>query len=142
MNRQSNSTRRTINEIIAFLNDLTVPDGLSKAQAWRFKKKYGSGAYVVKNDLLFFKDPKDGLEKQVIASEDRETTLNALFTNPATMGTSRDHMFKRVFKTYIGISRRQVQEFLLRQPSYQIHRRVRRNPVVKPIVAKHANSHW
>lgn len=39
-------------------------------------------------------------------------------------------------------TKKQVQEFLLKQPSYQIHRRVRRHPVVKPIVASRPNQHW
>ena len=51
-------------------------------------------------------------------------------------------MFGRVFSMYVGIPRRRVNDFLLRQPSYQVHRRVRRAPVIKPIISKRPNAHW
>src|ERR1700742_3892771 len=65
-----------------------------------------------------------------------------LFNNPGTTATSRDWMFGRVFSMYASIPRRTINEFLLHQPSYQVHRRVRRAPIIKPIVSKRPNAHW
>lgn len=140
--RQYAYSNKTINQIQAFLTDQVVPDGLSKSQEYRWRKRFGNGNYTLVSGKVHYKDPKDGNNKRVIPSEEREQLLQEYYNNPSTMGTSRDQFFHKLFNEFHGITKQQVQEFLLRQPSYQIHRRVRRHPVVKPIVVTTPNQHW
>ena len=51
-------------------------------------------------------------------------------------------MFSRVFSMYVGISRRKINDFLLRQPFYQVYKRVRKDFVIKPVISKRPNTHW
>lgn len=140
--RQYTYTKSTISQIHAFLDKMVIPTGLSKSQEYRWKKRFGNGKYLLLQNAVYYKDPKDGNNKKVIPVEEKEQLLQGYFNNPSTMGTSRDQFFQRIFHDFHGITKKQVQEFLLRQPSYQIHRRVRRHPVVKPIVATRPNQHW
>ena len=126
-------------ELVSQIEDLVqsgrVDQSWSKSKQYRFKKKYGFG-YEYTGGKLWFNDSVDGQKKELIPEDKIEEVLMTMFNNPSTTATSRDWMFKRVFLMYVGIPRRTVNDFLLRQPSYQVHRRVRRAPIIKPIVSK------
>ena len=140
--KQRHFTNDEINHVINYLVKGDIPLGLSKSAKYRFVTRYGKGNYKVSlNNQLVFVDG-DKHEKTVIPSENAYNVMEQLYKDPATMGTSRDNFFDRIYQTYYGISRRQVQDFLMKQPSYQVHRRVRKGRVVKPIVSKRVNSHW
>lgn len=140
--RQYMYTNQSLDQIYAFLHKQVIPQDLSKSQVYRWKKRFGNGHYLLSEGHVYYRDPKDGINKKVIPVQEREQVLQRYFNDPATMGTSRDHFFQRIFRDFHGITKEQVQEFLLRQPSYQLHRRVRRHPVVKPIIASRPNQHW
>jgi len=133
-------TQEKITQISNFLQHDIIPQQFTLAQKNRLKKL--SNNYQLIEEKLFFFDLLSNITKKVISQEEKDVLLQKLFEDPATTGTSRDHFFQRVYATYHGISRRQVDAFLKKQPSYQAHRRVRKAPVIKPIITKRPNAHW
>ena len=136
--RQRHFTIQEVQKVLHYLNYGTISADLGKSAKHRFITRYGSGNYktAVDGKTLLFKT------KIVVTEDLADELMTKLYKDPATMGTSRDNFFSRIYQTYYGISRRQVQDFLMKQPSYQVHRRVRKGRVVKPIISKRVNSHW
>ena len=72
--------------------------------------------------------------KRVIPGEEIEAVLNAEYTDPEVGFKSHTPFFKHIRSKYVGISSKDVTEFLQWQNSHTIHKPVRRS-VVKPILS-------
>ena len=79
--------------------------------------------------------------KLLIPENKIDEVLTKLYRDPVTSINSRDKLYEIVSDRYVGISRRAVQDFLLKQEAYQIHLPSIKHKVVKPIVIKQNLQH-
>ncbi len=104
-----------------------IPKGSRFAQ-YRFKNHYSLADWSVKGDKLYFKS------KEIIQDSEISKVLKSLYDNPTTMVKGRDRFYSRVAEKYAGISKETVMQFLQNQETYQLHRAVYKQKVVKPIL--------
>lgn len=72
--------------------------------------------------------------KRVIPAEDVQGFLTKTYDDPATGMRGRDALYNKIAATNVGISRRQVAQFLADQETAQVHQQVKKQPVSRPAV--------
>jgi hypothetical protein len=78
---------------------------------------------------------------KVIPAENIDEFLTDLYKNPKTGFTGGTKMYAYIKRHYIGISRRQVQEWINRNEIEQIHAAPRKQNVARPIVVSKPLAH-
>ena len=100
----------------------------------KFKK------FKVENNKLYYEDPEHKLE--VIARADVEDTLKRLYADEDfSVGSGQNSLYFKVRDKYLNIKRNDVAEFLKRQPTFQMTRKVRHH-INKPIRATYPNERF
>lgn len=76
-------------------------------------------------------------------NDEQEAVLRRLYYDEHYAGQGRDRIFWALQEKYpeLKVSRRQVQDWLLRQTSYQMHRAPPKRASVRPVVSTKAGSY-
>ena len=94
--------------------------------------------YTIQGDRVFV---KLGTEELEIVPESRiSAILNKMYADPMTIG-GRDKIYERIKEKYVGISRRNIMEYLKNQETWQLRKNVPKNHVTRPIISKGVGSH-
>ena len=134
-------SRANLDDVIDFLKNGNVPDGLTPLQKSTFLKRYGSGEFVLKGrgGKTIVYTP---LALELVCTDDVEKTLAALYKDPKIgTGSGIKSFYGKVIEKYAGINRTQVAAFLQKQTPYQLTKAPPR-PVNKPIIADYPNHRW
>lgn len=99
-------TRSLVDEIKQFLLDGTVPERLCRSDYYKFKKRYSTNEWKLKDKKLYHQ------EREVIPVEDVPETLDRLYHDPEYMQTSANRFYSRIAVDFAGISRTRVGEYL------------------------------
>ena len=98
-----------------------------------FKRK--SKLFRLEDDKLFCQ------HLEVVYDKDKEHILKKLYETDNAVGKGIINFYKLVVSHYLNISREEVRDFLLQQPSYQMTRQIQHR-TNKPITASAPNLTW
>jgi transposase InsO family protein len=93
--------------------------------------------FILKDNALFYEPEK----LFVIKNDDKESILKQEYSSPNSAGLGYRQFYYLIASKYLNIKRKDVQDFLNRQPTYQITRQSS-HFINKPILAKHCNERW
>ena len=123
--QQYNYTKENINHIINYLTTKTIPPKLNARQRKAFVEKFGKDFTVEKN-LLIYKP----LNLIAVPSDDesiKNKVLQQVYKSPQALGKGQNNFHQLVLQKYLGIKRKDVIDFLKKQPSYQMYQVAPRN---------------
>ena len=123
--QQYNFTKENINNIIAFIKNKTLPPKLNTRQANAFIKKFKQDFVVVKGNLVY-----EPLNLIAVPSDDekiKQKVLEQVYKSPQALGKGQNNFHQLVLQKYLGIKRKDVIEFLKKQPTYQMYQSSPRN---------------
>lgn len=134
-------SRELINNIIAYLENGTVPSGISRQAEWRWRNHYtAENGYQIET-LKKLKILKlHG--RPVIAKDQIPAMLQGMYNDPTTSRNGRDSFYNHVQSRYAGIPKEEVHSWLKRQETYQLHRSHFTEKVVRPIVVKQPGKYF
>lgn len=81
-------------------------------------------------------------ERRVVPEGKGDDVLRKIYEDPSTGLFGRDRLFDRVKRTYVGISKRDVEAFVKARKEAQIHAPVRRQKIRTPILARAPFRRW
>lgn len=119
-------------QILNFKLTSKVPEK-SRFAEYRFKQHFDNENWTVKNNKLYFKNSQNNI-LTVVKNSEVDSILEKLYNDPRTMLNGRDRFYARVSQDYAGITKVQVMNFLKRHETYQLHRPVYKQKVVRPII--------
>jgi hypothetical protein len=137
MNRLNNlfPTDETIDMVKEYIRTKLIPPEIKSS--YHFQKKYKH--FKLNNDGELLYEP---LKLVVVKKANIEGILANLYKNDKNaLGKGIVNFYKYVCSKYINIKRKDIQEFLKKQPNYQMNKRITHR-VNKPIIAKAPNSLW
>ena len=123
--QQYNYTKENINRIINYLKTKTIPPKFNARQRKAFVEKFEKDFTVEKN-LLVYKP----LNLIAVPSDDeniRKKVLQQVYKSPQALGKGQNNFHQLVLQKYLGIRRKDVIDFLKKQPSYQMYQVAPRN---------------
>lgn len=104
-------THTLVNEIKRFLLDDTVPERLCRTDYYKFKKRYSTNEWEIREKKLYHQ------EREVVPEEEVQ---NRLFHDPKYTQTSPNRFYSRIAGEFAEISRSKVAEFLFTQRTAQM----------------------
>jgi len=121
-----------------FLTTKTLNVDWTEYKKATFKNRYTPKKWKVVNDKLIYTP----LNLQAVYNSDISNTLIQLYEDPKVgIGMAIRSLYNKVIDQYLGIKRKNVEEFLRGQTSYQLTRDPER-VVNKPIITEYPNDRW
>ena len=80
--------------------------------------------------------------KQIIFQEDLQTFIHEFYDNPMTCLIGRGRLFDKIYRKYLGVSRRAVEEYLRNSQTSQIHTQVKKVVISRPIIFRKPLAAW
>ena len=137
MNRLNNlfPTDETIDIVKEYIQTKHIPPEIKSP--YHFKNKYKK--FILNNENKLVYEP---LSLKVVKKADIKHILADLFKNDKNaLGKGIVNFYKYICSKYINIKRKDIEDFLKKQPNYQMNQRITHR-VNKPIIAKAPNSIW
>ena len=125
-----------INDVKSYIQTHIYPIDLKT----NYKKKLYDNkwkGFILKDNALFYEPEK----LVVIENADKERILKQEYNSPNSAGLGYRQFYYLIASKYLNIKRKEVQEFLNKQPTYQITRQSS-HFINKPILASHCNERW
>ena len=116
--QQYNWTKQNILNIKNFLEDKQIPPKMNTRQANAFINKFKQDFKIQKNNLIY-----EPLNLTVVPSDDekiKNKILTSIYKSPQALGKGQNNFHQLVLQKYLGIKRKDVIDFLKRQPAYQM----------------------
>ena len=130
-------THESINNISDFLKLGEVPMGLDKRQLKKFLNRFSTNWEIQDGALVF-----TPLELEAIATEDIDPLLKEIYADPVmSLAKGINAFYDCIRKSYVGITRKDVTNFLKLQEDYQLTF-VKKKVAQKPIYATYPNEKW
>ena len=123
--QQYNWTKANIENIKTFLETKEPPSDLTPRQKKSFEEKYRKDFVVEKGKLIY-----KPLRLIVVPSDDesiKEKVLNQVYKSPQALGKGQNNFHQLVLQKYLGIKRKDVIQYLKKQPGYQMYQTTPRN---------------
>lgn len=79
---------------------------------------------------------------EVVPEEDIETVLENIYKNPKLGYSGGQKLWTYVWQHYLGITSRDVREFLKKYETHQLHQGIHAAHVTKPIIVSRPGRHW
>ena len=113
-----------------YLLNGTIPNNINtNFKHKRFIDKYKD--FELKNNKIYFTP----LNLEVIPNNKKQETLKHFYDSNQAIGNGKINFYKKIIDRYLNIKRKDTDEFINRQPIYQINKEAR-HIVNKPIMAK------
>ena len=126
-----------LNIVKQFLQTKTLPDSWSDNKVITFKRRYGKN-WKLENDKIIY-TPKN---LEVVYKSDISNTLLNLYQDPKVgIGMAIRSFYNKVVDKYLGIKRKDVEEFIRGQTSYQLTKAPTKI-TNKPIITEYPNDRW
>ena len=123
--QQYNYSQENINHIINYLKTKTLPPKLNARQRKAFVTKFGKD-FAVEKDLLLYK-PLNLIAIPSNNEKMKNKVLEQVYKSPQALGKGQNNFHQLVLQKYLGIKRKDVIEFLKKQPAYQMYQSSPRN---------------
>ena len=117
-----------IEKVKQYILNKVLPSFKTNFQRDRFLEKYKH--FVVENNKLIYKP----LNLEVIPNDKRDETLKAFYDDLKAVGAGKTSFYKKISSNYLNINRAYCEEFISKQPTYQMNTE-QRHIVNKPILA-------
>ena len=117
--QQYNYSHENINHIINYLKTKTLPPKLNPRQRKAFVTKFGKD-FAVEKDLLIYK-PLNLIAIPSNNEKMKNKVLEQVYKSPKALGKGQNNFHQLVLQKYLGIKRKDVIEFLKKQPAYQMY---------------------
>jgi len=125
-----------IDIVKTYLRRRILPNDFSHYQ--RIHLQYQYKDFEMRGNDIYYKP----LNLKVIPESKKQETLTDLYNNPAYgTGAGIRSFYNKVNGKYLGIKRKDVEEFLKNQQFYQLTKS-KPNVVNRPIIAKYPNHRW
>ena len=125
-----------LNIIKKFLRTKRFPDDFSDYEKMHTRIQYKD--FEVRGNDLYYKP----LNLKAVPESEKLNVLKELYDDPATgIGAGIRSFYNKVADKYIGIKRKDIEEFLKNQQYYQLTKGIK-NVVNRPIIAKYPNHRW
>ena len=133
-------TKQNINNIIDYVKTKQLPSSLKTlSQKKAFVEKFGTDFITVKGNLVY-----KPLNLIAVPSDDdaiKDRVLTQVYKSPEALGKGQNALHSLVLTKFLGIKRRDVIEFLKKQPTYQLYQ-TKPRIVSKGIQAKYPFQYW
>ena len=123
--QQYNYTDENIGNIMNFIQTKTLPSKLNARQRKSFVEKFGKD-FVVEKNMLIYK-PLNLIAIPSNNEKMKTKILQQIYRSPEALGKGQNNFHQLVLQKYLGIKRKDVIEFLKRQPTYQMYQSSPRN---------------
>ena len=123
--QQYNYSQENINHIINYLKTKTLPPKLNARQRKAFVDKFGKD-FAVEKDLLIYK-PLNLIAIPSNNEKMKNKVLEQVYKSPQSLAKGINNFHQLVLQKYLGIKRKDVIEFLKKQPTYQMYQSSPRN---------------
>ena len=135
-------TDEKIKEVINYVKTKEFPPRLNTKQKNRYEEKFGS-AFQVEQGKLYYEPIKKGRIKiEIISPDKHEDKLKEIFNDKERgLGIGMETFYHQVARSYLGITRKKVMEYLRKQGNFSIGRKPRKK-VNRSILAKTSNERW
>ena len=125
-----------LNNIKIYLRTKQFPDDFSDYQKLHTRIQYKD--FEVRENSIYYKP----LNLKAVPESEKEAVLKELYDDPAIgIGAGIKSFYNKITSKYIGIKRKDVEEFLKNQQYYQLTKGTK-NIVNRPIIAKFPNHRW
>lgn len=128
------ASQEDYNQLKSYLDNNQVPANIKSKS--RFKTKYEG--FIKQNDKIIY----EPLGLEVIEPDNKQEKLEEIYKNDKnSLGKGAYSLYKYIQSRYIGLTRKEVQEFITFQSDYQMGQQIQHR-VNKPIVSKYPNQLW
>ena len=81
-------------------------------------------------------------EKQIIFQEDLQDFIHGFYDDPETGFAGRDRLYDKIYREYLGVSRRAVETYLRNSQTAQIHTQVKKVVLSRPLIFRKPLAAW
>ena len=121
------------NEQIDIVKEYLLYNTLPRYNSKRFIEKYKD--FEVRDNKIYFTP----LNLEVVPNDKKEETLKDFYDDFKAIANGKTAFYKKIVDKYLNIKRKDVSEFLGKQPAYQINTDYK-HIVNKPILAPQSNT--
>jgi len=135
-------TENGIDNIINFINDGILPDGLTARQRTGYNKKFGDeSGFQVRDNKLYY-NPNENINLEVIKPINRVEKIQEIYDDIRRgLGVGLGSFYHQITLSYLNIPKQMTDSFLKKQGDYIVGR-VPHKLVNKPITSKVCNERW
>ena len=116
--QQYNWTKANIINIMTFLKTNQIPNNFTSRQKKAFTDKFEKDFAVKQGSLIY-----TPMNLTVVPSDDeklKNKILTQIYKSPKALGKGQNNFHQLVLQKYLGIKRKDVIDFLKKQPAYQM----------------------
>ena len=130
-------TDENLENVKRYLTEKILPEPFKNNQIRdKFITRYDE--FTIIGDKLFYKPSN----LEVVYDDDVESVLQKEYDDPQVgIGMGIRSFYNKITDKYLNIRRDQVQEFIEKQPSYQLTKPDKK-PINKPIISDYPNERW
>ena len=137
--QQYNWTKANIINIMTFLKTNQIPNNFTSRQKKAFTDKFEKNFAVKQGSLIY-----TPINLTVVPSDDeklKNKILTQIYKSPEALGKGQNNFHQLVLQKYLGIKRKDVIDFLKKQPAYQMFQN-KPKVISRGVQAKYPFQYW